>query len=95
MTLRPLGQRIVVRPVPMETMTGFGFLLPEGIDEGFDSGVVISKGEKVGDYLREGTRVLHSRNGIQHIHHNGEALVALSEMSVLCAIDDFNVMDDS
>lgn len=95
MTLRPMGNRIIVRPAPMETLTGFGFVLPEGVDEGFDSGVVIAKGDKVGDYLREGTRVLHSRNGTQPFEHEGESLVALSEMSVLCALDDFNVMDDS
>lgn len=93
--MKPLGDKIIVKPLPRETLSGGGIVIPGGLDDGCDMGIVIAKADQVGDYLREGTRVMYSRAGVQAFEHEGSDLVSLSEMSVLAALDDFNVMDDS
>ena len=93
--MKPLGDKIIVKPLPREMLSGGGIVIPGGLDDGCDMGIVIAKADQVGDYLLEGTRVMYSRNGVQTFEHEGEELVSLSEMSVLAAMDDFNAMDDS
>ena len=93
--MKPLGDKIIVKPLPRETLSGGGIVIPDGLDDGCDMGIVIAKADQVGEYLREGTRVMYSRNGVQAFDHEGQDLVSLSEMSVLAALDDFNTMDDS
>lgn len=95
MNLQPLGDRIIVRPIPMETVRASGIVIPPDQEAGFAAGEIVAKSAQVGEYLRPGTRIQYSANGVQPFEHEGETLASMSEMSVLFAIDDFNVEDDS
>lgn len=93
--MKPLGNRIIVKPILPDQVLASGIVLPQPLDVNHAVGEVVARGERVGDYLREGTRVFHSINGIQTFKHEGQEYASLSEESVMFAVDDFNVMDDS
>lgn len=92
MSLRPLGDRIIVRPITKKLSS---IIEIPANGEPTMLGEVVARGPEVGDYLREGTRVYHSLHGLQTFEHEGEELASLSQNSVLFAVDDFNCMDDS
>src|SRR5436190_14081330 len=70
MNLRPLGDRVVVKPVEREEKTKSGIVLPdtakekpqEGIVEAVGTGRILDNGTKVRWSSRSATRVFKGRN---------------------------------
>ncbi len=95
--LRPLGDRIVVRPLTDEetgTRSAFGIIIPDTISkEKPEQGVVVAVG--VGRYddgdlipvaLSVGDRVLFSKYGFDEVKVGGKEYFIVSEGSVLAVI---------
>ena len=69
MNLKPLGDRVVVKPVEREEKTKSGIVLPdtakekpqEGIVEAAGSGRILENGTKVPMELQVGDRVLYAK----------------------------------
>lgn len=91
--LRPLGDKLVVRPVAKEEVTKSGIYIPETAKEKPQEGEVLAVG--TGKYIVEklvpleikvGDRVLFSKYGGDEIKVDGEELKIISESDVLAVV---------
>ncbi len=95
MKLKPLGDRLIVRPVEEEETTASGIVLPETAKEKPQKGEVVAVGD--GAIAEDGTRrpldvgegdeVLYSKYGGTDITVDGEELLVLRESDVLAKVE--------
>mgnify|MGYP005844773819 CR=1 FL=1 len=91
MTLKPLGDRVVVRPSKGEETSAGGILLPEAArkrpQEGevvaVGSGRLLKNGEKVALPVKVGETVIYAKWAGTEVKVEGEGLVILDEESLL------------
>jgi chaperonin GroES len=94
-TLKPLGDRLVIRPTPREEMTKSGIVLPDTAKERPQEGTVLSVGP--GKILDDGTReamdvsagqkVLFQKYAGTEFKLDEEELLILSQKDVLAVIE--------
>jgi chaperonin GroES len=92
--LKPLGDRLLVRPVEEEETTASGIVLPDTAKEKPQKGKVLAVGDgKMDDGKRipldvsEGDEVLYSKYGGTDITVDGEDLLVLRESDVLAKVE--------
>ena len=93
--LRPLGDRVVLRPRPGEEMTKSGIVIPDTAKEKPQEGEVIAVGpgrildngsrEKVG--LETGQRVLYAKYAGTEFKLDGEDLLIISGKDILAVLE--------
>ena len=93
--LKPLGDRLVVRPTPREEMTKSGIVLPDTAKERPQEGTIVSVGpgrtlddgkiEKM--EVREGQKVLFQKYAGTEFKLDDEDLLILSQKDVLAVIE--------
>ena len=94
-TLKPLGDRLVVRPTPREEMTKSGIVLPDTAKERPQEGTVLSvgPGRTLDDGTREamdvseGQKVLFQKYAGTDFKLDEEELLILSQKDVLAIIE--------
>lgn len=79
MTLKPLNNRILVKPDEIVTKTDFGFVLAEGTSEKPTTGMVVVENNMV----KKGDRVLFSKFGYDEVVISKEILYVISEQNIL------------
>jgi chaperonin GroES len=96
MKLKPLGDRLLVRPVEEEETTASGIVLPDTAKEKPQKGKVLAVGDGRYDEdgekripldVAEGDEVLYSKYGGTDITVEGEDLLVLRESDVLAKIE--------
>ena len=96
MNLRPLDDRIVVRPAEAEQTTVSGLVIPDTAKEKPQQGEVIAVGEGAWDEdgekripldIKVGDTVVYSKYGGTEITVDGEDLLILSSRDVLAITD--------
>jgi chaperonin GroES len=96
MKLKPLGDRLLVRPVEEEETTASGIVLPDTAKEKPQKGKVLAVGDgrydEDGDKripldVSEGDEVLYSKYGGTDIVVDGEDLLVLRESDVLAKVE--------
>jgi chaperonin GroES len=94
MKLKPLGDRLLVKPVEEEETTASGIVLPDTAKEKPQKGKVLAVGDgKMEDGQRipldvsEGDEVLYSKYGGTDITVDGEDLLVLRESDVLAKVE--------
>lgn len=96
MALKPLHDRLVVRPIEAETTTAGGILIPDKSAEkptqgeviAIGSGQVTDQGQVRALDVQVGDRVLYGSYAGNKIKHDGEELLILKESDVLAIIED-------
>ena len=96
MTLKPLGNRVVVQAIEEEEITAGGIVLPESAKEKPQKGTVISvgPGERDDDGKRipmdvaEGDQVLFAKYAGTEIKIEREKLLIMRESDLLAIIED-------
>ncbi len=93
--LRPLGDRVVLRPKPGEEMTKSGIVIPDTVKEKPQEGEVIAVGpgrmldngsrEKVD--LETGQRVLYAKYAGTEFKLDGEDLLIVSGKDILAVLE--------
>lgn len=92
----PLGDRVIVAPIPKETVTSFGIVIPETTDkERPDTGVVVAVGPGKRDDsgklvplgVKVGQKVLFSKYGPDEIKIGDKEYYVISESNILAIID--------
>ncbi|MGH2768438.1 MAG: co-chaperone GroES [Candidatus Methylomirabilales bacterium] len=90
MKLRPLGDRVLVRPEEGEESLPSGLVIPDTAKEKPQEGVVLAvgpgsfvDGKRVPVDVKEGDRVMYSKYGGTEIKVGGEELIVLSERDIL------------
>lgn len=92
--IRPIGDRVVVKPAPKEEVTRSGIVIPDTAKEKPQEGTVIAvgmgrlldTGERAAIDLHEGDRVLFAKYGGTEFKLDGEEYLVLKENDVLAVI---------
>ena len=95
MNLKPLDDRIVVRPNEAETQTASGLVIPDTAKEKPQQGEVLAvgpgkrsetSGELIPVDIKVGDTVLYSKYGGTEVKYNGQEYLILSARDVLAII---------
>ena len=94
MKLKPLGDRLIVKPVDEEETTASGLVLPDTAKEKPQKGKLVAVGDgAVADDgsrrqldVAEGDEVLYSKYGGTDITVEGEELLVLRESDILAKV---------
>jgi chaperonin GroES len=94
MKLKPLGDRVLVKPVEEEETTASGIVLPDTAKEKPQKGEVLAvgdgklddEGKRVKLDVSKGDEVLYSKYGGTEITVEGEDLLVLRESDVLAIV---------
>lgn len=93
--LRPVGDRVVVKPSAREEVTKSGIVIPDTAKEKPQEGTVVAvgngklldNGDRAPIELKEGDRVLFAKYGGTEFKLDGEDLLVLRESDVLAVIE--------
>jgi chaperonin GroES len=96
MKLRPLGDRVVIRPLTREQTTKSGIVLPDTAKEKPQEGEVIAAGngrvkddgERAPMDVRVGDKVLFAKYAGTEFKLDAEELLILSEKDILAILDE-------
>ncbi len=80
--VKPVGNKIIVRPDPLKETTIRGIIIPQSVNSQLEEATVIRVSENVAVLLQEGERILYPRsagveqeyNGIKYKFLNGPTL---------------------
>ena len=94
MNIKPIGDKIVVRPMESEEKTESGIVLPGSAQEtphqgeviAVGSGVLTPDGKRVALEINVGDGVIYGKFGGTELKLNGEKLMVLSEKDVLVVL---------
>jgi chaperonin GroES len=93
--LRPLGDRVVIKPIAREDMTKSGIVLPDTAKEKPQEGAILAvgPGKTLDDGTREkmdvkkGDRVLYSKYAGTEFKVDGEELLIVSQKDILAIVE--------
>lgn len=91
LSLKPLGDRIVVQPIEQEEITAGGIVLPETAKEKPQQGKVLAvgpgardeDGERIPMDVKVGDKVLYAKYGGTEFKMDGKKLLILRESDIL------------
>jgi len=89
--LEPLGDRVVVKPIPQEEVTKSGIVIPDTAKEKPQDGKVIAvgpgrmteDGKRIAMDVKVGDIVIYAKYGGTEIKEDGEELIILRESDIL------------
>ena len=89
--LQPLGDRVVVKPIPKEEVTKSGIVLPDTVKEKPQEGKIIAvgpgkltdDGKRIAMDVKVGDIVIYAKYGGTDIKENEEELIILRESDIL------------
>ena len=94
--LKPLGDRVVIRPTPREEMTKSGIVLPDTAKEKPQEGTILSAGPgKLNDDgkrepmdVKKGDKVLYAKYAGTEFKVDGEDLLIVSQKDILAIVEE-------
>ena len=94
MNLKPLGDRVIVKPGEGEEKTASGIVLPDTAKEKPQEGEVVAvgsgrteDGEKIAPEVAVGNKVIYSKYGGTEVKVEGTEYLILSERDILAVIN--------
>ena len=96
MSIRPIGDRIAVKPVAAEETTKSGIVLPGSAQEKPHQGEVVAvgsgyvaqaTGQRIPFEIKVGDKVVYGKHAGIEVKFDGEELVLLTENDVLVVIE--------
>ncbi len=95
MALKPLGDRLIVKPLQAEEMTAGGIVLPDSAREKPQQGEVLAigpgklleNGKVVAMEVKVGDTIYYAKYGGTEVKVNGEDLVILRQDDVLAIVE--------
>ena len=94
MKLRPLGDRVIVKPAEGEETTASGLVIPDTAKEKPQEGTIIAVGPgrwEDGEYVplevKEGDAIIYSKYGGTEVKIGGEEHLILSERDILAVVE--------
>jgi len=94
-TMRPLGDRVVIRPTPREEMTKTGIVLPDTAKEKPQEGSIVAAGPgRLDDDggrepmdVKVGDKVLYAKYAGTEFKLDGEDLLIVSQKDILAVVE--------
>jgi chaperonin GroES len=95
LSLKPLGDRLVVEPIEQEEVTAGGIVLPETAKEKPQQGKVLAvgpgarddEGKRIAMDVKVGDKVLYAKYGGTEFKLDGKKLLILRESDLLAVLD--------
>ena len=95
LSLKPLGDRLVVEPIEQEEVTAGGIVLPETAKEKPQQGKVLAagpgarddEGDRIAMDVKVGDKVLYAKYSGTEFKMDGKKLLILRESDLLAIID--------
>ena len=95
MNIKPLGDKVVVKPAKAEEKTESGIILPGSAQEKPHQGTVVAvgpgarddKGNHIPLDVKEGDRVIYGKFGGVDLKYDNEEYVVLSEKDILVVLE--------
>lgn len=95
MTLKPLGDRVVVKAIEQEERTAGGIVLPDTAKEKPQQGEVVAvgtgklldNGERVALEVKPGDRVIYAKYGGTEVKVKGEEFLILRDSDILAILE--------
>ncbi len=95
MKVKPLGDRILIKPLAAEEKTVSGIVLPDTAKEkpqqgevlAVGSGKLLENGEKVALEVKVGDKVIYSKYAGNEIKIDGEECMILNERDILAIVE--------
>ncbi|OHD75296.1 MAG: co-chaperone GroES [Spirochaetes bacterium RBG_13_68_11] len=87
MKIKPLGDRIVVKMVEMETKTAGGILIPQTAQEKTQEGVVLAVGDDEAIKVKVNDKVIYDKYAGTTIKVSGEEQLILKAADVLAKVE--------
>lgn len=92
--LKPLGDRVVIKPTPKEEQTKSGIFLPDTAKEKPQEGEIVAigqgrrdeKGTRIALDVQVGDKVLYAKYAGTEFKQDGEEYLILSEKDILAII---------
>ena len=94
-TLKPLGDRVVIKPTPREEMTKSGIYLPDTAKEKPQEGTIVAvgpgrmtdEGKLVAMTVKVGDKVLYAKYAGTEYKQDDEELLIVSEKDILAILE--------
>ena len=94
--LRPLGDRVVIKPTPREEMTKSGIVLPDTAKEKPQEGEIIAagpgrltdEGKREPMDVKEGDKVLYAKYAGTEFKVEGDDLLIVSQKDILAIVEE-------
>ena len=94
--LRPLGDRVVIQPIPREEMTKTGIVLPDTAKEKPQEGKILAAGpgriledgKREPMDVKKGDKVLYAKYAGTEFKVDGEELLIVSQKDILALVED-------
>lgn len=101
MTIKPLYDRVVVKPLAAETKTESGIVIPDNATEkstqgevyAVGDGALLENGELRPLAVKVGDRVLFGEYAGSEVKFGGETYLVVRETDILAILDDSNVQE--
>ena len=95
MNLKPLNDRVVVKPLGAETRTAGGIVIPDSAQEkpttgkvvAIGDGRVLENGTTVSLNVKSGDTVLYGKHSGQNVKIDGDELVVLKEEEIFAVVE--------
>ena len=95
MNIKPIGDKVVIKPITVEETTKSGIVLPDSAQEKPHQGTVVAvgpgarddKGNHIPLDVKEGDRVIYGKFGGVDLKYDNEEYVVLSEKDILVVLD--------
>jgi len=94
MNIKPIGDRIVVKPLDAEEITKGGIILPDSAKEkpqkgkvvAIGAGRILDNGTRVPVEVKEGDTVIYSKYGGTEVKFDGEEYLIVNERDILAIL---------
>ncbi|MBS5594738.1 MAG: co-chaperone GroES [Clostridiales bacterium] len=94
MNIKPLGDKVVIKPLKVEEKTQSGIVLPGSAQEkphqgeviAVGSGVLNDKGERVALEVKPGDKVVYGKFGGTEVKLDDEEVVIIAEKDILVVL---------
>lgn len=90
MTIKPLADRVLIKPTPAEEKTLSGIIIPDSAKEKPLRGTVLAVGNGTKDeemVLKEGDKVLYGKYAGTEVDLDGEKVLVMRQNEVLAVIE--------
>lgn len=90
MKLKPINDRVVVKPAPADAKTKGGIIIPDTAKEKPQKGKVVAVGPGKDDNkmtVKKGDTVLYGKYAGQELHYDGDDLLIMREDDILVILD--------
>lgn len=93
--MRPMSDRVLVKPIPQDTVTSFGIIIPDTAKEKPEHGIVVAvgpgrrseRGEVMPVGVSVGDKILFSKYGYDEVKVDGVEYYLLREESILAILE--------